>query len=68
MIRMSSISSLAFLVALGPACADVSPETIQPLGASDRVETSIGALDFKDGVPSVETARRCATRSPSPAR
>ena len=33
-------------------------ETVQSLSAPDRVETRIGTLEFKDGVPSAETAER----------
>ncbi|MGD2141428.1 MAG: DUF1254 domain-containing protein [Burkholderiales bacterium] len=38
--------------------ADVSTVTIQSLSAPDRVDTSIGTLEFKDGAPTAETARK----------
>lgn len=37
---------------------EVTKETIDALGAPDRVETSIGTLDFKDGAPSAATAEK----------
>jgi hypothetical protein len=58
MIRLASISSLALAVALGPASAEVPEATIESLSAPGRVETRIGTLEFKDGVPSAETAER----------
>jgi hypothetical protein len=47
----------AVLVFGGAAHADVSSETVKSLSAPDKVDTSIGTLEFKDGVPSAETAR-----------
>ncbi len=38
------------------AQAEVSQETIDAIGAPDSIETSIGTLNFTDGVPSAETA------------
>ena len=58
MIRLTTLSGMALAAALGPAWADVSQETIDSLGAPDSVETSIGTLEFKDGVPSDETAQK----------
>ena len=40
------------------AQAEVSKETIKSLGTPDSVETSIGTLDFKDGAPTADTARK----------
>ena len=37
--------------------ADVSDATVQSLSAPDSVETRVGTLSFKDGVPTAETAR-----------
>ena len=68
MIRFTTLSVMALAAALGPAWADVSQETIDSLGAPDSIETSIGTLEFKDGVPTTETARKYSTRSPSPTR
>ena len=58
MIRLTSISSLALAAALGPAWAEVPEATIESLSAPARIETRIGTLEFKDGVPSAETAER----------
>jgi hypothetical protein len=38
--------------------AQVSGETLKSLSTPDKVETRIGSLDFKDGVPSAETAEK----------
>ena len=38
--------------------AKVSDKTLQSLSAPDSVETRIGKLEFKDGVPSAETAEK----------
>jgi hypothetical protein len=40
------------------AVAQVAQETVQSLGAADKIETSIGALEFKDGAPTAETAQK----------
>ena len=32
-------------------------ETLQSLSAPDKVETSIGTLEFKDGAPTADTAK-----------
>ncbi len=39
------------------AVAQVSQETIQSLSAPDKIDTRIGTLEFKDGVPTDEAAR-----------
>jgi hypothetical protein len=49
------------LVAAGDAqkvSVEVSEETLQSLSAPDSVETRIGTLEFKDGVPTDETAEK----------
>ncbi len=38
--------------------AQVSQETLESLSTPDKVETSIGTLQFKDGAASVETAEK----------
>jgi hypothetical protein len=38
--------------------AQVSQDTLESLSTPDKVETSIGTLEFKDGAPSVETAEK----------
>jgi hypothetical protein len=58
MIRAMPATALALAVALAPAWAEVSGETIESLSAPESVETRIGTLEFNDGVPSGETAQR----------
>ncbi|PJN96008.1 hypothetical protein CNY89_05120 [Amaricoccus sp. HAR-UPW-R2A-40] len=58
MIRLATISSLALAVGLGPVWAEIPAAVIESLSAPARVETKIGPLEFKDGVPSAETAAR----------
>jgi hypothetical protein len=41
-----------------PAAAQVSQEALDSISTPDRVETSIGTLEFFDGIPTRETARR----------
>ena len=48
----------AVLVLPPPASAQVSGETLQSLSTPDRVESSIGVLEFKDGAPTSETAHK----------
>src|SRR5262245_34921615 len=38
------------------AAAQVSDETVQSLSAPDTIEAGTGTLEFKDGVPTAETA------------
>jgi hypothetical protein len=38
--------------------AQVSDAVLSTLGAPDRIETQFGTLDFKDGVPTAETAQK----------
>ncbi|MET1082445.1 MAG: DUF1254 domain-containing protein [Burkholderiales bacterium] len=40
------------------ASAQVSQQTLNALGAPDKVETRAGSLEFKDGVPTVATAEK----------
>ncbi|HZJ12571.1 MAG TPA: DUF1254 domain-containing protein [Methyloceanibacter sp.] len=54
----TAITVLAFLASFGPARAEVSQETLDSLSAPDTLETSIGTLEFKDGAPTLETARK----------
>jgi len=49
--------ALIALLAL-PAGAQVSKETLQAISTPDKVETRLGTLEFKDGVPTAETASR----------
>ena len=52
------LAGAATLCLAASAQAQVSDETIRSLGAPDSVETSIGTLTFKDGVPDAETATK----------
>ncbi len=40
------------------AHAQVSTETVKSLGAPDKIETNLGTLEFKDGVPTAESAQK----------
>ena len=52
MTRTCAASLLAMSLALPSAVlAEVSEATLKSLAAPDKVETSIGTLEFKDGVP-----------------
>ncbi|RWP63136.1 DUF1254 domain-containing protein [Mesorhizobium sp.] len=59
-IRMTSICvvSLAAIACIGIARADVSEGVVKSLGAPDKLETSAGTLEFKDGVPTADTAQK----------
>jgi len=48
---MTSACAFALVLALGPAFAQVSPETLASISIPDKTETSIGTLEFFDGVP-----------------
>jgi hypothetical protein len=41
-----------------PALAQVSDAVIESLGAPDKIETSAATLEFKNGVPTAETAQK----------
>jgi len=49
--------ALIALLAL-PAGAQVSKETLQSISTPDKVETRLGTLDFKDGMPSKDTVAK----------
>ena len=51
-------SAVLALSALSTVQAEVSPETLKSISIPDRVETSIGTLDFFDGVPSDTTINK----------
>jgi hypothetical protein len=54
-----SIAVAMAVAALAPqAQAQVSQQTLDALSTPNKVETRIGTLEFKDGAPSVETARK----------
>jgi hypothetical protein len=58
-MRRTALATLGFALALPalPAGAQVPKETLESLSTPDKVETSIGTLEFKDGAPSAETAQ-----------
>jgi hypothetical protein len=51
-------ATIAALACSGVALAEISDATLQSLGAPDSIETNLGTLEFKDGAPSQETARK----------
>jgi hypothetical protein len=51
MNKLTTASALALIVAAGSAFGEVSSETLQSISIPDTVETSIGTLNFFDGVP-----------------
>jgi len=57
-MQRTSLMAAVILLAAGPAAlfAGVSREALESLAAPDSVETSVGTLEFKNGVPSAETA------------
>ena len=58
LMKLMGAASIAALAGANAAYADVSEATLKSLGAPDRIETSIGTLEFKDGAPTVETAQK----------
>ena len=59
MFRHSGAGVLALSLALPLAArAEVSEITVKSLSAPDSVETSIGTLNFNDGVPDADTAAK----------
>ena len=52
----AAVTILCLLSSFGARAAEVSPETLKSLSAPDKIETSIGTLEFKDGAPSAATA------------
>ena len=58
LLKLIGTLSIAAVAISGTAYADVSKETLKSLGAPDKIETSAGPLEFKDGVPTAETAQK----------
>ncbi len=58
MMRSTLVGSVALLLAAGPAFSDVSTETVRSLSVPAAVDTRAGKLEFKDGVPTAETAQK----------
>jgi hypothetical protein len=53
-----AVTALMVATAVHAASAEVSSKTLQSISTPDKVETRIGRLEYKDGAPSVETARK----------
>lgn len=58
MIRSTLIGSFALVLAAGPAFSDVSTATVRALSAPAAADTRAGRLEFRDGVPTEETAQK----------
>ncbi|MCB1489697.1 MAG: DUF1254 domain-containing protein, partial [Bauldia sp.] len=56
--RLTCAASILAAGVVSDASAEVSEEMLQSLGAPDKIETGSGTLEFKDGVPSKETASK----------
>jgi hypothetical protein len=52
------LGTASILALAGVAHAEVTEEAVQALGAADKIETSAGTLEFKDGVPTEATAQK----------
>ena len=58
-MKMRTILTSCAILALATAArAEVSDATVKAIGAPDAIETSLGTLNFKDGVPTSETAAK----------
>jgi hypothetical protein len=57
-IAYIAVLTFAFVMAVHPALAEVSRETLQSLSTPDKVETHIGTLEFRDGVPLKDTTEK----------
>jgi hypothetical protein len=53
--RLVVVMGLAISTAISPVLAQVSSETMESISTPDKVETPVGTLEFKDGMPSKET-------------
>ena len=58
MRKFTFITLVAAALLTSLAQAQVSSETLKSLSTPDAVETRIGTLEYQDGAPSVETARK----------
>lgn len=58
MMRSILMSGVALALAASPAFSEVSSDTVKSLSAPDTIDTSAGKLEFKDGVPTAETAQK----------
>ena len=55
---LSLTLALATAVAAAKASAQVSKETLESIKTPDKVDTRIGTLEFDDGAPSEDAARK----------
>jgi hypothetical protein len=51
-------AALAAVLAVSTAHAQTTPKVPPGLATPDKVQTSIGTLEFKDGAPSADTVRK----------
>jgi hypothetical protein len=58
LMKLMGAASIAALAGVNAAYAEVSEAVVKSLGAPDKIETSAGTLEFKDGVPSEATAAK----------
>jgi hypothetical protein len=56
--KVLPIAAVLLLASSASVMAQVSQNTLESLSTPDKVETSIGRLEFKDGAPSAETAEK----------
>ncbi len=55
MMRLTVLCAAALAALATPVLADVTPEELEAISIPDKVETSIGTLEFFDGVPTDAT-------------
>ena len=54
-----SLAIAATVVALAPDVrAQVSQQTLDAISAPDKIETRLGTLEYKDGVPTAATVQK----------
>jgi len=56
-LKLTGAAAVAVIIH-SAALAQVPEDTVRSLGAPDKIETSLGALEFKDGVPTAETSQK----------
>ncbi|WP_444932910.1 DUF1254 domain-containing protein [Microbulbifer sp. JTAC008] len=53
-----SVGIFLLLTSSLPLCADLHPETLKSISTPDKVDSSIGTLEFRDGAPYPQTAEK----------
>ncbi|WNZ58185.1 hypothetical protein QT397_12875 [Microbulbifer sp. MKSA007] len=53
-----SVGVFLLLTSSLPLCADLHPETLKSISTPDKVDSSIGTLEFRDGAPYPQTAEK----------